>query len=649
MNKTFQRVPMTGILGKRLFLKVLLCLILSLVQLHSYSATTDSVKKKKPKIISKVKYIYEDALSHAHLDSQYQKVDTVLDGIEIFNPAFQQSYKYLDNLGTASEPNLFNIRNTLGIDLGYHQFDLFFFRPDSIKYYHTNTPFTEIDYEQGSKSEGYIRVLHTQNINDQWNVGLNYNRIGSDGTLYHQISSVTDFDFFTWYKSKNKRYNIIASYIINTEKNQENGGMNPGVPTIDSLSSIILNPSDVYLQNANTTYKNHIFNVKQFYDFGYKKNVKVNDTATIKEFVPTSRISHSFIYETNTYIYSDSLESPGFYNNYYYDSAATLDSSHYYKIENKVSWGTLENKNNGEDSIRKLLYQFDIAHEFVKYNQTHIDTSIQNAYIGGTIKLNSERNFTASGNYCFYGASRGVYTSALRIAIFDLPSSHLSFEISNNSIAPSILQSRYDGNNFYWNNNFSKTHSQAETIELFARKIKTKLDIRVMNISNYIYYDSLAMPQQSGDLIKLIQIDLTKNFHWSHLHFNNRFIYQKSLDNNVVHVPQFVTSNSLFYEMYLFKHILQTEIGSDFHYNTAYYGDAYMPVTGQFYVQNDTKIGNYPLVDLFLNIRIKTCRLFVRGENMLYTLNSNHNYALVPNYTMPGFTIKFGVLWQFFD
>src|ERR1017187_3544380 len=543
MNKMFQHFPRIRLFNYNFFLKTLFCLILCLVQIHSFAATADSVKKKKTKIIPKLKYIHDDAFNYAIMDSQYQKVDTVLDGIEVFNPAFQKSYKYLGNIGTASEPNFFNIRNNIGTDLGYHQFDLFFFNPDSLKYYHTNTPFTELSYDQGSKSEGYIRVLHTQNINDQWNVGLNYNRIGSDGILYNQVSGLTDFDFFTWYHSKNKRYNIIASFIANTVKNQENGGINQSAVVDQNLNSIALDPGEVNLINANSIYKNHIFNVKQFYDFGYRKEVKVNDTATIKNFVPTSRISHSFTYETNTYIFSDSSETSGFYQNYFYDTAGTIDSTHYSKISNKISWGTLENKNNAEDSFRKMLYQFDITHEFIKYHQTNVDSSMQNAFVGCTIKLNTENNFALSGKYCMAGANQGAYNSSLRLAVFDLPDSHLSLEINANSIAPDLLQNRYDGNNFSWLNDFNYTKSQIATIELLSKKIKTKLDARVMNISNYIYYDSIAYPQQSPDLIKIIQLDLTKNFVWNHVHFNNRIIYQKAYNPDVVPVPQLVTSN----------------------------------------------------------------------------------------------------------
>src|ERR1019366_8110134 len=111
MNKVFQLFPMTSNFNKNLFLKVLFCLILCGIQLHSLAAATDSIRKKKVKIYPKVKFIHEDAFKYSCPDSQYQKVDTVLDGIEIFNPALQKSFKYAGNLGTATESNLFVIRN----------------------------------------------------------------------------------------------------------------------------------------------------------------------------------------------------------------------------------------------------------------------------------------------------------------------------------------------------------------------------------------------------------------------------------------------------------------------------------------------------------------------------------------------------------
>ncbi len=633
--------------------KVAKCLIYSifcLFPIASFAIPADSTKKKTPRIIPVVKYFNEISLEKTIPATELQKIDTVLDMIEVFNPAFKHSYKYLGNLGTAAFPNLFAINNRLGMNIGFHNYDLFFFSLDSIKYYRTNKPFTELQFGLGSKSEGYIKVTHTQNMNEQFNFGFNYNRIGSDGSLPHQNTSVTNFDFFSWYNSKNLRYNALATGIWNVVKNQENGGLKSNNDSTNSgLNDIAQNLNLVSLQNANTRYNNRIFYVKQSYDFGFHSEVKINDTITIQRFKPTQRVAHSITYETNSYTFEDSLEIPGFYRNFYPDSAHTSDTTYYSKLTNKISWGTLDNKNKGDDSLRYFGYLFDLSHEIIWYHQRIIDSSLQNGIAGGAIHFKGFLHLKLSGNYCFYGANKGSYSALFKEYAKDSAKVPTAFLFSINSVAPTLMQNRYEGNNYSWNNHFNPINFQAVTFEINGKKRNNKLDFRLINISNYIYYDTASMPVQARDSVVITQIELSKNFQWHHLHFDNNILYQKALHTDKIRLPEFTFSNSLFIDHAFFHHALQTQFGVDFRYHSHYFGDAYMPVTGQFYLQDKYAIGDYPLLDIFLNIKIRTARIYLRGENVLNNFHPAESYYLVPNYAMPVFGIKFGIIWQFFD
>ena len=643
--------------------RYLLFIILILIQTNSFSSNTDSTKKKEPKIIPVVKYITQDDFSHTNPIKELQNIDTALSGIEVFNPAFQKSYHYLGNLGSASAPTIFSLNNKFGTDVGFHDFDLFFFTPEDIKYYRTNKPYTELSYNLCSNSEQYLRITHTQNINDRFNFGLDYNRIASLGYFQNQNTSMSDFDFFMWYNSKNQRYNILASGTWNHVNNQENGGL-PSYYTdtvfdvqyksnLDkaNLPVIMNQPSDA------TIIREKIFNVQQFYDFGFKKDVRVNDTTVVKKFIPTQRISHSISYQTNSNIYKDTIPDTSFYQHYYFDSLATYDSAHYYKIENKISWTTLGNKNNETDSIRKILYTFSLYHQYLQFNQFENNQKIVNNYAENAmaefeIQHNpkaSHFNYQGGGNYYFYGTNKGNYKAYL--CFLNQFDSTIYFGIGFNRklVAPELIENRYFSNHFFWFNNFSNTLSNGGRIYFDLPKLHLYSSLTYYNISNYIYFDSLALPAQSSTKINILQLDITKNFIWSNFHFNNHFIFQKVTGNDVLHLPEFLSINSFYYEHRFFKHALQMQFGTDFHYNTAYYSDAYMPATGQFYLQNSAKTGNYPLLDLFINFRIKTVRIFVRAENMLDALTPATSYFLVPNYPMPGRTLKFGIIWQFFD
>jgi len=643
--------------------RYLFFLLLILTQANLFAANADSVKKKEPKITPVVKYITLDDFNRTNPIKELQKIDTALSGIEVFNPAFQKSYHYLGNLGSASAPTIFSPNNYFGTDVGYHGYDLFFFRPEDIKYYRTNTPYTELNYNLCSNSEQFLKIIHTQNIGERFNVGLNYNRIASLGYFQNQNTSMSNFDFFMWYNSKNQRYNLLVSGTWNHVNNQENGGL-PSAYTDTVFNKFYKSnldkatlPVNMNQPTDETTFRDKVFNVRQFYDFGFKKNLQVNDTTVVKKFIPTQRISYSINYHTNSYIYQDSIPDSGFYNLYYYNLNGTYDSTHYYKIENKISWATLGNKNNETDSIRHILYTFSLAHQYLSYQQFEntldiVDETTDNAMAGFDIRNNPEKSqfhWQGGGDYYFYGTNKGNYNTHINLLSGYENIYYIGIGIDRRLYAPELIDNRYESNHFIWFNNFTNTLSNSARFDFGMPKWHFYVSLNYYTLSNYIYFDSLALPAQSSTQINILQLDVTKNFVWGNFHFNNHFVYQKVSGNDVIHLPEFLSINSFYYEHRFFKKALQMQFGTDFRYNTAYYSDAYMPATGQFYLQNSEKTGNYPLLDLFINFRIKTVRIFVRGENMLDAITPATNYSLVPYYPMPGRSLKFGIIWQFFD
>lgn len=89
-------------------------------------------------------------------------------------------------------------------------------------------------------------------------------------------------------------------------------------------------------------------------------------------------------------------------------------------------------------------------------------------------------------------------------------------------------------------------------------------------------------------------------------------------------------------------------IGFDLWYNTPLNANSYNPLTSQFYIQNDQTTGNYPFLDIFLNAKIKTVRLYVRLRNV------NQRFPDVPYYYTPHHplqdrTVQFGLSWNFYN
>jgi hypothetical protein len=97
---------------------------------------------------------------------------------------------------------------------------------------------------------------------------------------------------------------------------------------------------------------------------------------------------------------------------------------------------------------------------------------------------------------------------------------------------------------------------------------------------------------------------------------------------------------------------LNSQLGADVTYNTLYHPYAYMPATGRFYRQEQSNAGDYPFINIFVNIKIKRTRLFFMfdhfnagkmGENIRY------NYDMIPGYPMNIRMFRYGLSWTFYN
>ena len=93
---------------------------------------------------------------------------------------------------------------------------------------------------------------------------------------------------------------------------------------------------DVHLDSAENRGRSREAFLKQYYSFGKHEVILLNDSVNEKNFLPVSSIAHSIKVFERSFAYYDGLPSDGFYQKIYVDSQATLDSTYYKGIANKV-------------------------------------------------------------------------------------------------------------------------------------------------------------------------------------------------------------------------------------------------------------------------------------------------------------------------
>jgi hypothetical protein len=135
-------------------------------------------------------------------------------------------------------------------------------------------------------------------------------------------------------------------------------------------------------------------------------------------------------------------------------------------------------------------------------------------------------------------------------------------------------------------------------------------------------------------------------------HLTTDLLVQKSSNSKILDLPlATVRSAGYFEHLFNFRRTngqLNTQLGAEVTYHTLYHPYAYMPATGRFYRQDLFETGNYPFVNVFLNLKLRRTRIFL----MLDHVNSGfmgYNYYMVPSYPMNIRMFRYGLAWTFYD
>ena len=200
-----------------------------------------------------------------------------------------------------------------------------------------------------------------------------------------------------------------------------------------------------------------------------------------------------------------------------------------------------------------------------------------------------------------------------------------------------------------WENDFKAI----KTIQAEGRYInpsfRTELGFGINNTFSYVYFDTLAKPQQIDKALFVFSAWAKEIFRLGHFYFDQQIYFQKSTQEEILSLPTLSVYSHNYYQNHLFKRALELQIGFDLYYDSPFYADRYMPSIMQFYNQRTYKTGDYPKLDIFVNLHIKRALLFVKYEHMNHLLKKNGHYFSAADYPINPAMVKFGLQWDFFD
>lgn len=594
---------------------------------------------------SKVYFFYTDFETQG--PGFLQQIDTSITNIQKYDPVDKPGlfYATLGNQGLAHKSLVYEPRIHSGYEFGMNAFREYMFYNDSIRYYWVGRPYTHVKYIMGSKKEQNLHIDHSQNVATWFNVGLRFRYINSPGFYRNQEGDDKNFVFKTRFQTKDYRYMVLANYIHNKLKIEENGGIVYDTVFEDNIITDRRGIA-VNLSTASNYIKENSYYVKQFFKLSKRNRFNSQDTTRYSSFLDRlnpGNISHSIQLMDQTYIYQQTTQdNNGFYPNTYDSTKPTYDSTRIYRIENQVAWTNADNAKK-----QFLTFNFKLRYLYIEQSVDSVKSIYNQLIPTGEVnfKISDLARIHFFGDFVTGNSNAGDFNLLGKLKLTTkFGNVFYSFHTANQEIPK--LYSFYKSNHFRWNNNFKK---QYFIINSAGYSYKTlQAGVNFIAIDNFTYFNTDALPAQMNENLQLLQIYVHKLFRLGNWSLDGRMVYQKASDYSGIRLPDWLAEAGLYYTKDLFKQAAILQTGANVMYNTLYDPYAYMPATRVFHVQNQKELGNYFYTNLFLNLQIKRARLFLKYYN-LGSAFGDYNYFTVPSYPMKDGGFRFGVSWMFYD
>ena len=629
------------------------------------SISLDSLRKReesrKDSVVPTAKYIRYTNLAMLK-DSIYTlQIDTSLHNFQQYNPLNPPSNPSI-NLGAtglAYRDLLFQPTKTIGFQVGFHALDRYVLRSDSVRYYIARSPYTELYYVSGRAPEQIFRVTHTQNIKPNWNFGLNYNRIGGDGLYKNQNPDHLNAALFTWYRSKNERYQLMAHALFNNIKAGENGStVREDIfegEQLFSKDAEFVRLSATGANRPRQTWKENTLFLRQTYDIGRRDSLKTDEESAV---LPTQRIAYTISYTQNSYRFF--RNEPDTYLVFPHPQPETItltnDTTEIKRLTNAFNY-TFYLRGRSVSFLRnELKLDLGAQNDNYQYLQSGQTRNIQNLTLLAALayRFNDKVNLNANVQQIAQGSQAGDYLYEAQTHFLlskSVGKIILGAYLQNKS--PEEIFNRVNYQFHQWSNDFKRSKLQNLNFRYENPESRFFVKAEYFRMTNYLYFKETNVsraiaPIQVNSDINLLKLSLGKHFKAGKFNWESLLVYQKSENLDVLRTPEWYTFNSVYYDINLFK-VLRTHFGFDVRYHTEFENPAYAINIGQFYnQQNPTTYSSKPLVDLFVRATLKRANLFLKYEYLNQGMITN-GYYTVDRYPMPDRILKFGVSWKFYN
>ena len=555
---------------------------------------------------------------------------------------------------TYNRLSLATVSNSIFPTMGFAAKQFPYTAADEVTYYEVPTPFTEMFYKTVMEQGQTTDILFTTNTSPRFNFSISFKGIRSLGKYQHILTSGGQFRFTSNYRSPNERYFLRFHYENQHSDQEENGGL-----TAESVTDFESEDKEfderaklsVEYEDADNGFNSKRYFLDHFYELNPKKDSLSHSILSV---------GHRFEYQSNTnFFFQSGAYTP--YGDLVTDATTVSDRTELRTTENSF-YGRFDSDVLGQLEAKwtQYNYKYNIVDTLVTANQFDKRIEANESALSGSWQ-NKIANIDLNASFSkSLGGIRGGDRLSVEAQLPIFQKIILNAGMNRSVQHPGFSFERYqsDYSSFDW----QLDPKMVRTTQLHASAnvpYVGKLSGSVSNIENHSYFKQIPLadtsvpsllvsPTQADASIQHLKLTWNQEFRFWRFALDNTVMYQNvTQDTPILNVPEIVTRNTFYYSDTLFEGRMFLQTGVTFNYFTKYYMNGYHPVIGEFYSQSDTQYGGFPLIDLFVNAKVRQTRLYIKAEHMNSGFTGNTFYS-APGYPYRDYIIRFGLVWNFF-
>ncbi len=560
-----------------------------------------------------------------------------------FNYLKKDNFELLkfNNIGQVYNKLSYKSKNNLLPKIGYNANEPLLLGQEDYKFYDVAYPLTELFFKTVYSQGQLTDALFTTNINKNTNFLLGFKALRSLGKYQNSLSGSKQFRFgFSLIKN-----NLDSKIFFTSQKLEkyENGGLNDmSLIDFESGNSEFKERSklNVNFEDAINTYQTRSFYFK-------------NDFTLLNKNQNYISIIYNLNYETTNNKYQQQQAS------FLYGtlSSGSDEINDHYKFRSLKNVIQLQTKSSFFD--RLIFGYINYNYNFFEMNQTEEKITGENSSLfSGSIQKNIGNmriNFDITKK--IKGQRVGNEIDFILESDFKKKFNfliNLNLKQSHPGLIYDIFTSDYSNINFERKNKLKETKS---LYVKFNNQSLGKISFRYLNIVNQFYLTVNSdiqnkltpIANQYYDNINLLKVKYSKEIKFGKFSLDNTILFQNvNQQDSIINLPKFLTRNTLYISEKIFKNVLDIQTGFSLKIFSKFYANEYNPLLSTFHIQTKKKIGGYPLIDFFINAKIRQTRIFVKAEHFNSSMSSGR-FLSSPTTPYRDSSIRFGLKWNLFN